>query len=201
MYFNVGKDFIMSEYLEFQRYGRNKSTLVNSKYISSGEYRKKFDKITNNADLSRLLYSKAKEMLIPRSGTLYEDMYWIDSEKVDIITREINSFEEEQILYSESINRAIVGNNNVIAMHTHPCSMPPSIADFNSVEEHNYQLSIVLGHDGKVFCYRSSEKITKLMYDLYFADSYKKLHDEYLAQYEALKKLSETYDIEFWEVI
>ena len=53
MYFNVGKDFIMSEYLEFQRYGRNKSTLVNSKYISSGEYRKKFDKITNNADLSR----------------------------------------------------------------------------------------------------------------------------------------------------
>lgn len=177
----------MSEYLEFQRYGRNKSTLVNSKYISSGEYRKKFDKITNNADLSRLLYSKAKEMLIHRSGTLYEDMYWIDSEKVDIITREINSFEEEQILYSESINRAIVGNNNVIAMHTHPCSMPPSIADFNSVEEHNYQLSIVLGHDGKVFCYRSSEKITKLMYDLYFADSYKKLHDEYLAQYEVLK--------------
>ena len=84
----------MSEYLEFQRYGRNKSTLVNSKYISSGEYRKKFDKITNNADLSRLLYSKAKEMLIHRSGTLYEDMYWIDSEKVDIITREINSFEE-----------------------------------------------------------------------------------------------------------
>lgn len=191
----------MSEYLEFQRYGRNKSTLVNSKYISSGEYRKKFDKITNNADLSRLLYSKAKEMLIHRSGTLYEDMYWIDSEKVDIITREINSFEEEQILYSESINRAIVGNYNVIAMHTHPCSMPPSIADFNSVEEHNYQLGIVLCHDGKVFCYRSSEKITKLMYDLYFADSYKKLHDEYLAQYEALKKLSEIYDIEFWEVI
>lgn len=76
----------MSEYLEFQRYGRNKSTLVNSKYISSGEYRKKFDKITNNADLSRLLYSKAK-----------------------------------------------------------------------------------------------------IMYDLYFADSYKKLHDEYLAQYEVLK--------------
>lgn len=109
MYFNVGKDFIMSEYLEFQRYGRNKSTLVNSKYISSGEYRKKFDKITNNADLSRLLYSKAKEMLIHRSGTLYEDMYWIDSEKVDIITREINSFEEEQILIFRINNRAIVG--------------------------------------------------------------------------------------------
>lgn len=38
----------MSENLEFQRYGRNKSTLVNSTYISSGEYRNKFDKITDN---------------------------------------------------------------------------------------------------------------------------------------------------------
>ena len=161
--------------MEQQRKGRNKETIVNSAYINSGEYKRKFDNIADNAELSRLLYKLAKNMLIHRSGTEFEDMYWIDSEKVDIITREINSFEEEQILYSESINRAIVGNNNVIAMHTHPCSMPPSIADFNSVEEHNYQLGIVLGHDGKVFCYRSSEKITKLMYDLYFADSYKKL--------------------------
>ena len=69
------------------------------------------------------------------------------------------------------------------------------------MKSYDLQLGIVLCHDGKVFCYCSSEKITKLMYDLYFADSYKKLHDEYLAQYEALKKLSETYDIEFWEVI
>ena len=87
------------------------------------------------------------------------------------------------------MRRAIVGNNNVIPMHTHPCSMPPSIADFNSVEEHDYQLGIVLCHDGKIFCYRSSEKITKLMYDLYVVDYYKESHDEYMAQYEALKEL------------
>lgn len=54
---------------------------------------------------------------------------------------------------------------------------------------------------GKFFVIVLQRKLQKLMYDLYFADSYKKLHDEYLAQYEALKKLSETYDIEFWEVI
>ena len=40
----------------------------------------------------------------------------------------------------------------------------------------------------------------KLMYNLYVADYYLQLHDEYLAQIEALKELSETYDIEFWEV-
>lgn len=78
--------------------------------------------------------------------------------------------------------------------------MPPSIADFNSVEEHNYKLGIVLCHDGKIFCYRSSEKVTKLMYELYVADYYNQLHDEYEAQLMALKELSEIYDIEFWEV-
>lgn len=61
--------------LEFQRYGRNKETTVDSSYISGGEYRRKFDSIIDNAAVSRILYSKAKEMLLHRSGTLFEDMY------------------------------------------------------------------------------------------------------------------------------
>ena len=64
--------------LENQRYGRNKGTVVNHTYIESGVYRNKFDKITHNKNMSRILYSKAKEMLEHRSGTLFEDMYWID---------------------------------------------------------------------------------------------------------------------------
>ena len=149
----------MSEYLEFQRYGRDKSTIVDSNYISSGEFRKK-----------------------------------------DILAREINSFEEEQILYSKSINRAITGKRNVLAMHTHPCSMPPSIADFNSVYEHNYLLGIVVCHNSKIFCYKSSESITQTMYNLYVADYYKTVNDEYEAQILALNEMMETYDISYWEV-
>ena len=48
--------------LEFQRYGRNKETTVDSSYISGGEYRRKFDSIIDNAAVSRILYSKAKEL-------------------------------------------------------------------------------------------------------------------------------------------
>ena len=33
---------------ELQRYGRNKKTLIEHSYIESGEYRRKFDKISNN---------------------------------------------------------------------------------------------------------------------------------------------------------
>lgn len=97
----------MSENLEFQRYGRNKSTLVNSTYISSGEYRNKFNKLTDSKDINRIIYSKAKEMLLHRSGTLYEDMYWFDADTGKVIAKEIDSSEEEQILYSESISKAI----------------------------------------------------------------------------------------------
>lgn len=190
----------MSENLELQRYGRNKSTLVNGTYISSGEYRNKFDKITDNKDVNRIIYSKAKEMLLHRSGTLYEDMYWFDADTGKIIAKEIDSSEEEQILYSESISKAIKGGNKIIAVHTHPCSMPPSIADFNSAKDHNYMLGVVLCHDGKIFCYKSDEIISKMMYNLYVADYYVQFQDEFLAQLEAIKELSEAYSIEFWKV-
>lgn len=65
---------------EEQRYGRNKETIVNHAYIQDGEYRKKFDRLTDNKNVNKLLYQKAKEMLLHRSGTLLEDMYWINME-------------------------------------------------------------------------------------------------------------------------
>lgn len=45
---------------EAQREGRNKETTINKSYIESGEYRKKFDLITNDRELNRLLYNCAK---------------------------------------------------------------------------------------------------------------------------------------------
>lgn len=50
--------------LEYQRYGRNKDTLVNKSYIESGEYRRKFDNITDNPDVNRTLYQCAKEVFV-----------------------------------------------------------------------------------------------------------------------------------------
>ena len=49
--------------LEYQRYGRNKSTLVNKTYIDSGTYRKKYDKLSENTDVNKALYDSAKKSL------------------------------------------------------------------------------------------------------------------------------------------
>lgn len=186
--------------LENQRYGRDKSTLVNKTYIDSGEYRNKFDKIAENKNVSRTLYAKAKEMLKHRSGTMYEDMYWIDVKTGDIIASALNEKLKSSVTYSESIKKAISEKTNIIAMHTHPHSFPPSAADFNSAYLHGYKKAVVLCHDGKVFQYYSGEEISIKLCEIYIQDFIDEGYTEYEAQIKTLEKLKENYDIDFWEV-
>lgn len=86
---------------EEQRYGRNKDTVINATYINSGDYRRKFDRITDLPELNRLLYKLSKKMLKHRSGTRYEDMYWIDPINLAIVAGEIQCSREELVIYSE----------------------------------------------------------------------------------------------------
>ena len=188
--------------LENQRYGRNKSTLINSAYIESGEYRRKFDNLTPNAEVNRVLYSKAKEMLKHRSGTLFEDMYWIDGDTGKIIAREINSETERGIFYSDSTKKAVTThkNNNLIAIHNHPGSMPPSAADLNSCHRNGYNVGYVVCHNGQLFGYKSDENINPRLYDIYIKRFINDGNSEFEAQVKALNRLKENHYIDVWEV-
>lgn len=186
--------------LEYQRYGRNKDTLINNTYINSGDYRNKFDKITDNKNVNRILYAKAKEMLRHRSGTMLEDMYWININTGEIVASALNEQEESRIQYTNALKKAIKNLDTIIAMHTHPKSMPPSDADFNSTFKNNYAVSLVICHDGKVFQYESRQKIENGLYTAYINRFLIEGYGEYEAQLRALEKLKEIYDIDFWEV-
>lgn len=118
--------------LEYQRYGRDKSTLVNKTYIESGEYRRKFDKISDNPEVSKALYTAAKTALKHRSGTELEDMYWFDGKTGQIISMELNASNPRIVTYSDKTKSALRSCDNVIALQTHPGSMPPSIEDLNA---------------------------------------------------------------------
>ena len=80
---------MQSDSTELQRSGRDKSVSINHSYINSGEYKRKFDNITDNPKLNKLLYHLAKKMLTHRSGSNYEDMYWINIETLQIIARKL----------------------------------------------------------------------------------------------------------------
>lgn len=195
--------------IEYQRTGRNKSTVINQAYISGGAFRNKFDKITDDKEISRILYNKAKEMLCHRSGTKYEDMYWFDADTGEVIASVLDSRVEEEIVYSSSLLKKLHGHNNIIAMHTHPNSMPPSIPDFNSLYEHCYDLGVVVCHDGKIFTYTAEEKVRESLFDLMIAEYYDEYYKldvederkfEYDAQLYVLNAIKESYNIDFREV-
>ncbi len=187
--------------LEEQRYGRDKTTLVNHTYINGGEYKRKFDLISNNKKLSRLLYQLAKKMLEHRSGTKYEDMYWIDLETLEIVAEETNSLLEKTIRYSEKTKAEIKKHRRLLTIHTHPDSYPPSIEDFNANYENQYEQGIVLCHNGKVYRYLSKERINAKYVKMLIEEYSKNGYNEDEAQIEALNELSEKHDIFYEEVV
>lgn len=186
--------------IEEQRPGRDKNTLINHTYISSGEYKRKFDSIANNKELSRLLYQIAKDMLDHRSGTRFEDMYWIDLDTLTVIAYETDSKIEKKIIYSNATQNAIEKCDNILTIHSHPDSFPPSIDDLNSNYDHNYVIGIVTCHNGKVYLYSSNSSIDVEYYNLVIERFIKQGYNEDEAQIQTLNKLQKNFDIMFKEV-
>ncbi|MCM1289006.1 MAG: hypothetical protein NC240_11925 [Clostridium sp.] len=186
--------------IEEQRLGRNKETVINYTYINSGEYRKKFDRITENTELSRLLYHVAKDMLIHRSGTKFEDMYWIDLDSIMVVAKEINASVPKRIEYSDSTKKIIGEYSNLLTIHTHPDSFPPSIDDINSNYDHSYVAGIVACHDGRLYMYSANERINENYYKLIVEGLIKRGYNEAEAQIVALSEIQQNFDINFKEV-
>lgn len=187
--------------LEYQRYGRNKETIVNHTYIDSGEYRNKFEHITDNISVNRILYTKSKEILNHRSGTKFEDMYWIDRITGKVIASALNEQKESGIQYTDAILKAISGKLNLIAFHNHPSSMPPSAEDFNSMLLHGYETAFVICHNGVIYQYVSKEEISPTLHRLYIDEYISQSYSEREAQLKALEELKRNHDIDFWEVL
>ena len=189
-----------NEFIERQRYGRNKDTIINHAYINSGEYRNKFDKISSSKELNRLTYQLAKKMLFHRNGTKFEDMYWVDIDNNTIVASEINQKIECQIKYSKATMKTVKKHKELLVIHTHPYSMPPSIRDFNSNFRNGYKISLVVCHDGKIFMYRSNRYVSEFLYKGTVA-KYKKMgYDDFKAQMFSLKEYEQKGDIMFKEV-
>lgn len=188
--------------LENQRYGRNKNTVVNKTYIESGEYRRKFDNATDNKKVNKTLYDCAKKALKHRSGTVYEDMYWIDSDTSKIIADEVTGNHERKIKYSSKTKKTVDSyeKERLITIHTHPSSMPPSVGDFNSCNRNSYKLGIIACHNGKVFAYTSKEYINENLYNMYINSFISDGFSEYESQLKALDELMKNHDINYWEV-
>jgi hypothetical protein len=185
---------------EEQRYGRDKETQINNSYIDSNQYRRKFDMMSENIETVKTLYQKSKEMLKHRAGTLFEDMYWIDDNTGLVIASITNSTNPQKVEYPPSFVKALSKYENVISIHNHPHSYPPSIPDFNSALANNYKTAYVICHNGTIYGYRASEHISYTLFDKYTEKFMNFRYNEQDAYIMALKQIAYTGSLEFWEV-
>lgn len=186
--------------IEEQRNGRNKDTAINHTYINSNEYRRKFDLISKDKKLNRLLYYIAKEMLFHRTGTLLEDMYWIDPVDMKIVAEETDTAVEKEIVYSEKTKKIVKNKKNLITIHSHPNSFPPSISDINSNFLNEYMTGIIICHDGRIYLYQAGEEISESYYKLVVEDYLKQGYDEDEAQRLTWKEFEAKFDVNVKEV-
>lgn len=186
---------------ERQRYGRNKNTVVNQTYIASGEYRRKFDQITSDKQINRLIYKVAKEMLCHRSGTEYEDMYWLDAKTGTVIYAQKEEKRKLGIVHTRRICKILKNREHIIGIHTHPYNHPPSCNDFNCFIKYRYSLGIVICHNGSIYVYTAQRYISSELWKSYVKAASKRCSSDIDAQRMAIDKFIKIGDIYCKEVI
>ncbi len=133
--------------------GINRTSQINKKAIYNPNYKNKFKKLGESEDITNKLYNSAKTILEHRNGTLFEDLYFIDS-KTGIIRRSLKNSIESRCSPTKKMKQLLIDNEyNVIGMHNHPQSTVPSIDDLQVCIERKYKYGIIVGHNGQVIKY------------------------------------------------
>lgn len=173
---------------------------VNAEYISSKEYKEKFSNLPYNESVKNSIYEQSKAILTHRNGTYYEDICLIDAKTGEIKAKSYNNKTQNEVVYS---NKAleIVNNNkgDLISIHNHGTNNPPTGSDVVSASRKQYQMGIVVCHDGSVYTYRPAKKVFSRFYFDTTVDKYKKLgYNEKESIIKVLSEFSNNFGLE-WE--
>ena len=137
-------------------------------------------------DIPREDYIKAEERVVSELKSLHKPFVIV-----------LNSYDP-----SDSKTRELAENLS----DKYQCSVIPMncsnlrIDDINSNYDHNYEIGIVICHDGRVYMYSAEERINVNYYKLTVEDYLKNGYNEDTAQIEALKEMQKKFSIYFKEV-
>ena len=122
--------------------------------VKTSEYRKIYNNLDEPAKMQRIAHNAARNMLVHRDGTKYEDLAYINSQTGEIMVR--NDYDvENEVVPSKRMMRMIARSpdNSIIAIHNHPGSTVPSITDINTAYKRKYKYGIIACHNGTVMKY------------------------------------------------
>ena len=129
-------------------------TVVKKSLLTSSEYRKKFNQVSGNSKVNRRAWNISKDMLSHRSGTKFEDLAFINvvngkyavNKDYDVESKANMNKQMKQLLEESE-------PETIIAIHNHPGSSVPSLADLMTCVNRGYYFGLVACHDGKVYKY------------------------------------------------
>lgn len=142
------------EYEDSKRKYQYPDTAIRSDIIDSNGFRKRVDILQESIKVRRSIWQNAKDMLHHRTGTKYEDLAFVDSKTGKSVINK--AFDKER---HAAPNRKMVDMlketepYTIIAIHNHPGSSVPSLADLSVCGRRKYKYGIVVCHDGKIYKY------------------------------------------------
>lgn len=142
-----------SEREEWHR-GKKRNTEIATSTINSSDYSRRLSSIDSDRKVTETIILEGRKMLRHRSGTLYEDLSFIDIRTGDFITRTDYDCERKVIPSKRQLRMlAKAPEHSIVAVHNHPESSVPSPDDIYAANERKYAYGVVLGHNGTIIKY------------------------------------------------
>lgn len=188
------KIHIFTDDISIRRIGTND---VDIGYISSYDYRRKFNQLTSSTKVNESIRNQASSILTKYKGTDTEKLVIIDGDTGAIVfekTGEKNALSVDLSIEEVEFIRNYQGNK--IAIHNHPTNILPTGGDFGSAGYRKYSFGLVITHDGCVYYYKPGKfifnsalmdkRIDKYLsqpYNMSVQDAHVKVLDEFREEY------------------
>ncbi len=173
---------------------------VNWREISSVEYRKRIEKLSDNPKVVDAIEVRAKWALNNRDGLKTEELYAINldtgEEIASVLGQQIDFGIKRTKAFTMRLDTADSAGNNILLIHNHPRGLPPSLGDINALMRNKNISGITVGHDGSLYHYTRPKK-TISDDDFNIALKHFSGYTEITAMEKTLELLSKKYGFKF----
>lgn len=167
---------------------------VDLEYINSSKYRAKFDELGVSAKTASSLHREAVAMLNHRNGTLREDMALVSAKTGEVVARSSGAKADLETSVTKKVASAVKASSphELIGMHNHPNSLPPTGSDIATADQRRYAFGLVICHNGDVFRYNVADgsSVSGMAFDM----KVRRLTDQGMSEPEAIKKTLDQYE-------
>ena len=171
----------------------SKGEKVDMDYVRSNAYAEKFSKLDMPKDAVASIRKAATAMLTHRSETDLEDLALVSKSEGRIVARSAASSIPFETARNAEIEKAIstYPRGDLVSIHNHPLSIPPTGSDFASAGYNGYGGGVVALHNGEVFYYEVGDMPFR---SLFFDGKVEELVKMGTGRYEAVIEVMRRYE-------